>query len=197
MRARDENKILAIREKTMALIVSEGLDGFSMNKLAKAAGISPATLYIYYKDKEDLIVQTCIQASLEMMSESLKGFDPTMSFAEGLALQWFNRAKYFTQHQNEVEFVEKIRYSNLYEKPRQIITQHFRETLGPFVQNAIARKELMPLPFEVYWSIAFAPLYQLIKFHTQTRSYHNEKFELSDDIMKQTLALVLKALKPS
>jgi hypothetical protein len=68
--------------------------------------------------------------------------------------------------------------------------------LGPFMQNAIKKKQLVSLPFEVYWSIAFAPLYQLIKFHFQGRTYVNSTFKLSDELMLQTLQLVLKALKP-
>ncbi|HEY1202427.1 MAG TPA: TetR/AcrR family transcriptional regulator, partial [Niastella sp.] len=58
------------------------------------------------------------------------------------------------------------------------------------------RGELQPLPFEVYWAIAFAPLYQLIKFHAQGNSPANACFRISDEIVDQTLKLVLKALKP-
>jgi hypothetical protein len=68
--------------------------------------------------------------------------------------------------------------------------------MGKFVHNAIQRKELQKLPFEVYWSVAFAPLYQLIKFHTQGYSMTSEKFVLSDELLMHTLTLVLKALKP-
>jgi hypothetical protein len=39
-------------------------------------------------------------------------------------------------------------------------------------------------------------LYQLIKFHTQGYSMTGEKFSLSDELLVQTLSLVLKALKP-
>jgi hypothetical protein len=52
------------------------------------------------------------------------------------------------------------------------------------------------LPFEVYWSVAYAPLYQLIKFHMQGNSYINSSFTLDDKLMDKTLKLVLKALKP-
>ncbi|MBN8856321.1 MAG: helix-turn-helix transcriptional regulator [Sphingobacteriales bacterium] len=33
------------------MVVREGFDGFSMQKLARAAGVSPTTIYIYFKDK--------------------------------------------------------------------------------------------------------------------------------------------------
>ena len=54
MRTRDENKQDLIREKGLEMIVKEGFDGFSMQKLAKAAAVSPATLYIYFKNREEI-----------------------------------------------------------------------------------------------------------------------------------------------
>ena len=51
MRTRDEKKEHAIRRRALEIIVERGFDGFSMQKLAKAAGVSPATLYIYFKDR--------------------------------------------------------------------------------------------------------------------------------------------------
>src|SRR5918911_3506332 len=94
MRIRDEHKEKSIREKALQMIVKQGIEGFSMQKLAKAAGVSPGTLYIYFKDKEDLILQLCREAGDKMMHITLKNFDPSMSFAEGLKVQWINRAKY-------------------------------------------------------------------------------------------------------
>jgi AcrR family transcriptional regulator len=61
MRLRDEQKELLVRTKALELLVEEGFNGFSMHKLAKAANVSPATLYIYFQNKEDLIVQLGIE----------------------------------------------------------------------------------------------------------------------------------------
>jgi hypothetical protein len=74
----------------------------------------------------------------------------------------------------------------------------FLKAMGEFVHNAIKRKELIKLPLEVYWSVAFAPLYQLVRLHMSGRGMGGgaEKFVLDEKIMNQTLKLVLKALKP-
>src|SRR5690348_11655773 len=98
MRTRDELKEQVIRQKALEMIVGEGFDGFSMQKLAKAADVSPATIYIYFKDKEDLILQLCRQEGTMMTEETLKDFTPSMSFSEGLKVQWVNRAKYCLKH---------------------------------------------------------------------------------------------------
>ncbi|HEX2613085.1 MAG TPA: helix-turn-helix domain-containing protein, partial [Fibrobacteria bacterium] len=57
MRSRDPSKESAIRRMTMELAVKEGFDGLSMQKVAKAAKVSPGTLYIYFEDREDLMMQ--------------------------------------------------------------------------------------------------------------------------------------------
>src|SRR5688572_15047511 len=196
MRTRDPRKEKAVRAKALALLVKEGLDGFSMQKLAKAANVSPATLYIYYKDRDDLITQLATNISNRLMETSLKGMHPKMSFADGLELQWKNRMEFYLNHPLDVEFIEQIRYTPIYDSIKNTIRQNFGDVLGKFVHNAINRGELQPLPFEVYWSVAFAPLYQLIKFHTQGSSPANDSFRISDDIVNQTLQLVIKALKP-
>jgi AcrR family transcriptional regulator len=196
MRSRDEQKKLAIRNKTIELIVKSGLDGFSMQKLAKAAGVSPATLYIYYKDREDLILQICLEISNDLFDATTRDFDPEMHFAEGMKIQWKNRAAFFMKHPVELEFMEQIRYSPMHEKIREALMQKFGAVLGKFAQNAVRRGELVELPFEVYWSVAYAPLYQLLKFHAQENSYIHKKFQLTDEMMDQSLQLILKALKP-
>lgn len=197
MRARDENKICELHRRTVEMIVRDGLDGFGVNKLAKAAGVSPATIYIYYKDREDLIVQTAIRVTATMLEESLKDFDPeNMSFEEGLRKQWQNRSRYFINNPLDVEFIEKMRYSHLYDKVADTVYNTFKEVMGKFYHSAVTRGELIQLPIEVYWSVAFAPLYQLIKFHSQAKSFGDKKFVFTEETMEHTLQLVLKALKP-
>ena|SRR5690349_23046168 len=196
MRTRDTNKESLIQEKAIEMIVKHGLDGFSMQKLAKAANVSPATLYIYYKDRDDLITQLATNISHRLMETSLRGMHPKMSFADGLELQWKNRMEFYLKYPLDVEFIEQIRYTPTYDSVKNTIRQNFGDVLGKFVHNAINRGELQPLPFEVYWSVAFAPLYQLIKFHAQGSSPANDNFKINEAMVDQTLQLVIKALKP-
>src|SRR5438046_8397040 len=98
MRVRDIHKEISIRDKAIEMIAKEGLDSFSMQKLAKAAGVSPATLYIYYVDREDLILQISTDISNKMMESSLRGLHPKMSFADGMEVQWKNRMDFFLKH---------------------------------------------------------------------------------------------------
>jgi len=197
MRTRDENKALAIREKAIEMIVKEGFDGLSMQKLAKAAGVSPATIYIYYKDRDDLILQLWAEEMEKMAEATLIGFDPSMPLEEGLKIQWMNRARFCMENPVSTDFLEQLKHSPYHLAALKKMSPRFMDAMRDFVHNAIKRNELVKLPVEVYWSVAFAPLYQLVKFHMTGRGIRgNEKFVLDEKTMNLTLKLVLKALKP-
>ena len=102
MRSRDPRKEKAVRAKALVLLVKEGFDGFSMQKLAKAAKVSPATLYIYYKDRDDLIFSLHDEVVKRMVDISLDGFDPDLPFPEGLAVQWRNRKRFWLDAHNVI-----------------------------------------------------------------------------------------------
>ncbi len=197
MRARDPVKELAIRENALKMFFERGFDGFSMQKLARASGVSPGTLYIYYKDRDDLILQLYREEMEKLTEAALAGFDPAMSFAEGLRVQWMNRANYYLKHPIESHFLEQIRFTPFHDEAMRCGGSSFSEAMRAFVRGAIQRGELAPMPVEIYWSIAYAPLYQLLKFHLHGHSFAGMgKFVFDQKKMLATLELVLRALRP-
>jgi TetR/AcrR family transcriptional regulator, multidrug resistance operon repressor len=195
MRTRDANKETVIREKAIEMIVNHGFDGLSMHKLAKAASVSVATIYIYFKDREDLIQRLYLEEFDKMTDATLHNFDPESHFDDGLAIQWLNRIRYCLDNPLSMAFMEQVKHSPFID--RSAVDRRFSDTMSRFVRNAIDRKELVRLPVEIYWSIAFAPLYQLVKFHiSKTGMGAWPPFTLDDEKINQALHLVLKALKP-
>lgn len=195
MRYRDEHKELLVKERAIEMIVREGLDGFSMQKLAKEAGVSPATLYIYYRDKEDLLFQLGYEEASRLTAFILKNFDPEMGFEEGLRVQWRNRADYWLENPTRASFLEQLKHSPLRTRVFEALDMKFMNPMSRFVHKAIENKEILPMTREVFWSVAYAPLYNLIRFHTDGVSLAGRPFEFSEEVMWETFALVMKALK--
>lgn len=196
MRQRDTRKEELVKKQAIKLIVEEGLKGFTMQKLARRCNISVATLYIYYQDKNDLICKLGEETAQQFTNEALKNFSPEMSFAAGLRIQWINRVHYALNHRMSMQFYEILRHSPYADTVLVASTEAFRKEMQKFVKKAIAEKQLRPLPLEVYWSLAFGPLYALIRFHFEKKSVGNRSFRISDEHIDQTLPLVLAALKP-
>jgi AcrR family transcriptional regulator len=194
MRTRDIDKENLVKQQAIELIVKEGLEGFSMNKLAKACEISVNTLYIYYKDRDDLITKIVREEGKLMSDTMISEFDCNAGFEEGLRMQWKIRYKYLIDKPVLSSFFEQLQ-SSTYQHHFTEALNGFKELVSKFMQNAIERKEINDLPLEVYWAVAFAPLYTLITFHHKKQSLAGKPFKMSDKLLWKTFDLVVKALK--
>ncbi len=179
----------------MEMVVREGIEGFGVNKLAKEVGVSPGTIYIHFKDKEDLLRVLCLEISAHILSSSLRGLEPGMPFETGMKLQWKNRYIFSKKYPVQLEFIEKVRYTYVYQSISDKLADAYGKPLAAFIKKAVDDKKLAKMPFEVYWSLAFAPLYQLINFSRQ-KSKQKQKFSLTETIFNESFHRVLKSLKP-
>lgn len=196
MRVRDEKKERLVIDKAIELFVSEGFDGFSMNKLAKACSISVATLYIYYKDKDDLIKKIGRDIGDLFFTYSLKDFSPEMPFADGLRKQWENRIEFALEHPKEVAFFEIIRHSPHSDYVVQGSLGEFKEQMGRFFQNSVNNKQLIPLSPEIFWCMAYGPLYSMLRFHKEGKNMAGQPFKITQAAIDTALQLTIKALTP-
>ena len=197
MRTRDSNKEELVKQKTIEMIVKYGIEGFAMNRLAKECGISVATLYIYYADKEDLIKKIGIEMGTFFFKSSLKDFTPDMPFAIGLAKQWENRSSFMMNNTDKLVCWEILQNSNYGDFIVNESLMELKEIMTKFLNGAIERKEIVPVSKEVFWSIAYGPLYNLLRFHEKGKGLGGTTpFKLTNDVQQEALRLVIKALTP-
>jgi len=197
MRLRDDSKEILIKQKAVQLIVTKGLDEFNMKDLARACGISVSTIYVYFKNKEDLFFQLILQLRIEQLRYSIRGLQDDMPFEEGLRLQWMNRFEYFIAHPLDIQAVERLKYTSQFQKTTPQLIEIFKPDLGSFVENAVKRGELAEMPFELYWSIGFAPLYSLIEFHVAGGSYASARFSIKAELIEEAVKRIAIALSGS
>lgn len=196
MRTRDTNKEVIVKQKAIEMLVAQGVEGFGMNRLAKESGVSVATLYIYYSDKEDLIRKIGTEIGKNFFEEMLVGFSSEMSFVDGLRKQWENRTRYTISFPLQTECIELLKHSTYGDAILSDITTDFKEEMTKFIIKAIAKKELVPITFEVFWSIAYGSLYSLLELHRKGKSMSGKPFVFTQEINNEAFNLVIKALTP-
>ncbi|KAF2331584.1 TetR/AcrR family transcriptional regulator [Flavobacterium nitrogenifigens] len=196
MRTRDINKEEIVKQKAIEMIVTQGVEGFGMNRLAKECGISVATLYIYYSDKEDLIRKIGIEIGQNFFEKMFDGFSTDMSFRDGLQNQWENRIYFNQNFALQATCFELLRHSSHGDAIIQEVTGKYKQMMTEFMLSAIERKELISVPYEVFWSIAYGSLYSLLEFHRDGKSMSGKSFVLNEEIKNNAFNLVLKALTP-
>jgi predicted MFS family arabinose efflux permease/AcrR family transcriptional regulator len=195
MRSKDEHKERMIRNKAMEMIVKEGFDGMSMQKLAKAANVSPATIYIYFKNREDLLNHLYNEVQNTFSEVALKGFSPDLSFEDGLWLQWQNRLRFIKEFPYQYQFYEQFRNSPLINHSDVQLIMDFKTNMNQFLMNAFKNGEIKKMEPEVFWSLAYGPFYSLIKFHLQEKNMMGRHFKLSPAILKTVFKQVIKSLQ--
>lgn len=107
MRTRDFDKQRRIKESMVRLILRDGLAGASVSKIAKDAGVSPATIYVYYDSKEAMVAEVfreCSQKSYDYLQGMLR---PEMNGGELIETIVRGYYDYTVEHEEIFSFVEQ------------------------------------------------------------------------------------------
>lgn len=166
MRPRNIGKEEAIRSIALQIIADEGLENLSMQKLAKAANISPRTIYIKYENKEDLLVKLFIEEVLGAYEKAvLENFDVEMAFADGVRMIWLNGFRYLKSNRHAFALMRYGKSSPLLNKAfgeKNIKEGDYFGPIHRFLELNVASGLITDFPLEVHRALLFAPLVDLM-----------------------------------
>jgi len=189
MRARDKNKEIAVIESAIKLTNRLGFVGVSIAKIAKEAGVSPATIYIYFENKEDMINKLYVSLKQEMSEFYFKNFDLDLSTEEGFKLLWYNLYNYILQNPEHFSFVEQYANSPLVPDLIKEKGKSFFAVLEKFYQKGQKQGIIRNSSIYLLNIFSFYPLFQLMKIHV------NDGFELNDFIVDETFNMTWNSIK--
>ena len=165
MRVKDEKKEKAIFDAAVRLITENGLADTSMSKIAKKADVSPATLYIYFENKEDMLGKTYTHVKREMAAALGKDLKPALSVGEAFKIIWNNFYKYALKNEVRFSFTEQFANSPLVDRVRKEEGIIYFQPLFEWFERGKREKLFKDLPPEIFVAFAFAPLIALVKQH--------------------------------
>jgi AcrR family transcriptional regulator len=97
----------ALLEATLSLINSGGFQGASMSKVAKLAQVSPATIYLYFEHKQDLVNQLYLKIRSQFTKVAFEGFNETLPVKKSFQMVWNNIAAFQLNHADESAFLSQ------------------------------------------------------------------------------------------
>lgn len=189
MRIKDESKQKAIIDATVKLVNSIGFSSCSVAKIATEANVSPATIYIYYKNKEDLIVSTFIEIK-KMLSEALlKNYDINKPFRDILRTFWYNGFEFSSKYNDLYLYLEQFTnsgYNDLVNHDE--LEKHF-EPFKLVLKKGIEQKVIKDVPFEMLTAFIFYPMMIL------ANSKQCKNLELNQETIEKAFLLAWDAIK--
>jgi AcrR family transcriptional regulator len=108
VRKRDDDKERRIKEAVISLILQEGFHGASISKIAKMAEVSPATVYIYFENKEDMLQDIYSEYSEEIFDYLQDRIDREMGGRQLIEMLIQNYYDYIVEHREIFSFVEQF-----------------------------------------------------------------------------------------
>jgi AcrR family transcriptional regulator len=163
MRTKDDEKKEALFEATVKLVNEIGFASSSVSKIAREAGVSPATIYVYYKNKEDLLVSTYIEIKLNLSKAILHNFNDTLPIRDILRNVWFNTFEYISNNLEYYQFIEQFSnspYSSLVNKKE--VEQYF-DPLIKVLQSGIDLGAFMFYPITILANSRLCQDFELIE----------------------------------
>ena len=149
MRSKDEDKEGAIYQATVQLSGEVGLSAITMNDIAKEANIATGTLYIYFKNKEELITKTYEHLKGKSINTVMSRFDEKKPYPIMMKTLLLTFLKYSVDNQGEIAFLEQVKHSKyikdipeerlaVFDKPmEQLLNEGKRQLLIKEVDNRI------------------------------------------------------------
>ena len=95
-----EEKRLDIARASIELFVAKGMQQTSIDEIAKSAGVAKGTVYLYFKNKEEIIFTIWDMLSQQHDEAFLKRITPEMSAKEKI-LEYFNFSECEKEHDKE------------------------------------------------------------------------------------------------
>jgi AcrR family transcriptional regulator len=161
MRTKDDQKKEALFRATVKLVNEIGFASSSVSKIAKEANVSPSTIYVFFKNKDDLLVSTYVELKCNLADALLADFDDTLPIRDIIKAVWFSTFKYISNNLEEYDYLEQFAnspYSSLVDM--ETIEKEYMPLIKVF-QEGIEQKILKSVDMNLHSAFMWNPISRL------------------------------------
>lgn len=163
---------------TQQVVAEIGLDRLSMQKIASVVGISPGTIYIHFKNKDELLTNLAENLIDSVNHKLAEGISLEHDYKDQYLRIWYNLWNFFVENQQVT--LNLNQYKSLpafYEK----IKEREEEGNGAwanFIKRAIKDDAVIDLPTHVLFILSISSAADLAFHHISCKN------ELDDQTLK-------------
>lgn len=171
---------------TDRLMAKEGLHQLSMHKLAKEANVAAGTIYLYFKNKDELLEQFARRVFAMFMAALEKDFDESESFFQQYRRMWWNVWQFL---QDNPTILSNLNQYQSLPNFTEICQEIDNTRWDHFCHQARSANELADLPNEVLFLLGLKTAMIVasdIKFF---------KVELTNDILESVIERSWRAIQ--
>jgi AcrR family transcriptional regulator len=152
----------ALIKATIELVNNNGFHATPMSKIAKMANVSPATIYLYFENKQDLVNKTYIEVKAKYTTYAFETYDASMPIEAGFELIWKRIADFKLKDCENAMFLAQCNNTPMIDEPsRQEGIKHLQPLLDLWARG---KKDGIIKPMSDYLLYAYSinPLFFLM-----------------------------------
>lgn len=179
MKPKDDSKIEEIFSATLEMVKEHGLSGITVNMIAKKAGFATGTVYIYFANKDQLILKLFDRCFTNYARDYFAGFDPLQPFKVAFRTIWMNMIRHSMEKFNELIFIEQCFHSPYISEDMRT---SYKEAFIPWREMIEkGKRERLIKQVDSMWLMAFVrgTVREIVKY----KEYYQE--QITEEIKEQ------------
>jgi len=105
-----EFRIQSIQEATMRVIARKGMAAATMQEIAEEAGVAKGTIYLYFRDRDELVEKTFENAITQLHDRIDEAMNAVGSFEEKLRRMLTAKMRFFQENREFFRLYMSLRY---------------------------------------------------------------------------------------
>lgn len=186
---KDQQKKEALFKATVKLVNEIGFASSSVSKIAREANVSPSTIYVFFKNKEDLLVSTYVEIKHKLSSALLADFDGSLPIRDIVKDVWFRMFSYIVNNPEDYDYIEQFAnspYSALVDK--ETIEKEYMPLIIVF-QRGIEQKIVKNVDMNLLAAFMWHPISRL----ANPRLCHG--LEMDEEALEVAFTMAWDAIK--
>ena len=156
------DKRTALLNATLTLVNNHGFHNAPMSKIAQLAGVAPATIYLYFENKQDLINKLYLEVKECFSNCAFEGYTEDLSVKKGFEIIWLNIANYKLTQIKEANFLSQCDNSPMIEEEITVEGLKHLQPLLDLWQRGKSEGVIKPLSDFVLYAYTIYPLSFLV-----------------------------------
>ncbi|TXF75140.1 TetR/AcrR family transcriptional regulator [Chryseobacterium sp.] len=183
------DKKTALLNATLTLVSNHGFHNAPMSKIAGLAGVAPATIYLYFENKQNLVNELYLEVKKSFSNCAFEGYNSELSVKDGFEIIWFNIANYKLSQIKEANFLSQCDNSPMVGEEIRVEGLKHLQPLLDLWKKGKDEGIIKPLSDYVLYAFSIYPLSFLLEM--QERS----AYTLSEESKAQTFRAAWDAIK--
>ncbi len=179
----------ALIEATIELVNNDGFHASAMSKIAKMANVSPATIYLYFENKQDLVDQTYLEVKTKYTDFVFKTYDENTSIKSGFEVIWKRIAEFNCKERKYASFLNQCNNTPMIDEPsRKEGIKHLQPLLDLW-QRGKEEGIIKPISDYILYAYSINPLSTLMMAQKQGH------FQLTKDHIEEAFLTAWDSIK--